>query len=197
MKYDDSSPIPIEGAFYATPSYDKSVFNYFREEDKFNLRDLLTSYDEQFKIEWPQSGSSMNWDLIGFSRKKKTWILCEAKAHLGELKSDCGASKDSKDKISRALNIVKNRLGVDTDKNWMEKYYQFANRLYAVDLINRQGFNAVLLNIYFLGDLSGKNRKSPQKESEWTDSIDKMYKTLGVPADLSIVKNLFLEVSES
>ena len=39
MEYDDSSPIPIEGAFYATPSYDKSIFNYFREEDHFDFRD--------------------------------------------------------------------------------------------------------------------------------------------------------------
>ncbi|MDO9390030.1 MAG: type I restriction endonuclease, partial [Methylotenera sp.] len=32
MEYDDGSPQPIEGAFYASPSYDTPVFNYFREE---------------------------------------------------------------------------------------------------------------------------------------------------------------------
>lgn len=32
MEYDDSSPQPIKGAFYATSSYQKPVFNYFREE---------------------------------------------------------------------------------------------------------------------------------------------------------------------
>ena len=30
MEYDNSSPLPIEGAFYATPSYSKPNFNYFR-----------------------------------------------------------------------------------------------------------------------------------------------------------------------
>lgn len=32
MKYDDSSPEPIEGAFYASVSYEKPHFNYLREE---------------------------------------------------------------------------------------------------------------------------------------------------------------------
>ena len=29
MEYDDESPFLIEGAFYASPSYYKPVFNYF------------------------------------------------------------------------------------------------------------------------------------------------------------------------
>ena len=45
MDYDDSSPIPIEGAFYASPSYQKPVFNYFREEQTFDLDTLLSNVD--------------------------------------------------------------------------------------------------------------------------------------------------------
>ena len=33
MEYDDSSSQPIEGAFYASSSYDEPIFNYFREEE--------------------------------------------------------------------------------------------------------------------------------------------------------------------
>src|SRR3989338_6881743 len=33
MEYDDGSPQPIEGAFYAPPSYADASFNCFREED--------------------------------------------------------------------------------------------------------------------------------------------------------------------
>jgi type I restriction enzyme, R subunit len=47
MEYDDYSPIPIEGAFYASPSYKKSIFNYFREEDTFNLEDILSSLQDE------------------------------------------------------------------------------------------------------------------------------------------------------
>ena len=41
MEYDDESPYPIEGAFYASPSYHEPIFNYFREEETFNLTALL------------------------------------------------------------------------------------------------------------------------------------------------------------
>lgn len=46
MEYDDSSPFPIEGAFYATASYQKPSFNYFREEQKFDLSALLADLDD-------------------------------------------------------------------------------------------------------------------------------------------------------
>lgn len=45
MEYDDGTPQPIEGAFYASPSYDAPVFNYFREEEMLNLADLLADED--------------------------------------------------------------------------------------------------------------------------------------------------------
>jgi type I restriction enzyme, R subunit len=46
MEYDDSSPMPIEGAFYATSSYQKPVFNYFREEQEFDMAALLADLDD-------------------------------------------------------------------------------------------------------------------------------------------------------
>jgi type I restriction enzyme R subunit len=46
MEYDDSSPMPIEGAFYATASYQKPSFNYFREEHQFNLNELLLTVED-------------------------------------------------------------------------------------------------------------------------------------------------------
>jgi len=46
MEYDDNSPEPIEGAFYATSAL-KPVFNYFREEEKLNLSELLQDNDEK------------------------------------------------------------------------------------------------------------------------------------------------------
>ena len=46
MQYDDNSPTPIEGAFYATSSYQKVGFNYFREEHEFDLDALLAPEDD-------------------------------------------------------------------------------------------------------------------------------------------------------
>jgi type I restriction enzyme, R subunit len=47
MPYDDSSSQPIEGAFYATASYQKPIFNYFREEHTFDLKKLLKTVSEE------------------------------------------------------------------------------------------------------------------------------------------------------
>ncbi|MCP3176946.1 type I restriction endonuclease [Desulfuromonas sp. KJ2020] len=51
MEYDDGSPQPVEGAFYASPSYDTPLFNYFREEENLNLTDLLAEEDEAVENE--------------------------------------------------------------------------------------------------------------------------------------------------
>ncbi|MBE0502346.1 MAG: type I restriction endonuclease subunit R, partial [Desulfuromonadales bacterium] len=46
MEYDDGSPQPIEGAFYASPSYDAPIFNYFREEEELDITRLLADADD-------------------------------------------------------------------------------------------------------------------------------------------------------
>lgn len=48
MDYVDGDPEPVQGAFYASSSYDKPVFNYFREEETLDLTALLKPLtDEQ------------------------------------------------------------------------------------------------------------------------------------------------------
>lgn len=46
MEYDNESSEPIQGAFYASPSYKKPIFNYFREEENFDLNSTLNPLDE-------------------------------------------------------------------------------------------------------------------------------------------------------
>ena len=41
MEYDESSSHQVEGAFYASSSYNKTKFNYFREESEFNPDTIL------------------------------------------------------------------------------------------------------------------------------------------------------------
>lgn len=52
MEYDDGDPEPVQGAFYASSSYHKPVFNYFREEEVLNLTALLkpVSDDDELKV---------------------------------------------------------------------------------------------------------------------------------------------------
>jgi type I restriction enzyme R subunit len=49
MEYDNNSPLPIEGAFYATASYQKPSFNYFREEEDFDLSFLLSDVPDEIE----------------------------------------------------------------------------------------------------------------------------------------------------
>jgi type I restriction enzyme, R subunit len=51
MEYEDGSPQPIEGAFYASSSYDSPVFNYFREEEALDLSQLLADEDDALENE--------------------------------------------------------------------------------------------------------------------------------------------------
>ncbi|MFM2409013.1 MAG: hypothetical protein RL358_1755 [Pseudomonadota bacterium] len=51
MEYDDGTPQPIEGAFYASSSYDAPSFNYFREEETLNLADLLADENDALENE--------------------------------------------------------------------------------------------------------------------------------------------------
>ena len=46
MEYEDGSPQPIQGAFYASPSYNSPVFNYFREEETLDIDQLLRPEDD-------------------------------------------------------------------------------------------------------------------------------------------------------
>jgi len=45
MEYDNESPEPIQGAFYATTSYDDATFNYFREENPTSISKLKEEND--------------------------------------------------------------------------------------------------------------------------------------------------------
>ncbi|NPD47606.1 type I restriction endonuclease subunit R [Lentimicrobium sp. S6] len=51
MEYDDSTSLPLEGAFYSATSYKSPVFNYFREEEDFDLTSLLMEVDNETEIE--------------------------------------------------------------------------------------------------------------------------------------------------
>ncbi len=49
MEYDNEDIEPLQGAFYASPSYTKPIFNYFREEEKLDLDKLLAIEDDNLE----------------------------------------------------------------------------------------------------------------------------------------------------
>lgn len=49
MEYDNEDIEPLQGAFYASPSYKKPIFNYFREEEKLDLTKILADEDDNLE----------------------------------------------------------------------------------------------------------------------------------------------------
>ncbi|PKP45686.1 MAG: restriction endonuclease subunit R [Bacteroidetes bacterium HGW-Bacteroidetes-11] len=49
MEYDNEDIEPLQGAFYASPSYTKPIFNYFREEEKLDHSLLLAVEDDNLE----------------------------------------------------------------------------------------------------------------------------------------------------
>jgi type I restriction enzyme, R subunit len=46
MEYDNDDIEPLQGVFYASPSYKQPIFNYFREEEKLDLNNILSEENE-------------------------------------------------------------------------------------------------------------------------------------------------------
>lgn len=160
---------------------------------------------EKWKSFWAQTGNSQNWDALAKIRfgNQHEWLLVEAKGHIGEIHSDCGASNPtSKQKIFAALEKAGRAFGNQTKpiENWLKNYYQFANRLAVLHfLINEcvPPVNARLLFIYFYGE-NREGVECPQNEQEWLPAIKEMNDWLGVDKNCELSKRvhyLFLPVN--
>lgn len=47
MEYDNDDIEPLQGVFYASPSYKQPIFNYFREEEKLDLKSIISKENEE------------------------------------------------------------------------------------------------------------------------------------------------------
>jgi len=147
-----------------------------------------THVREAWRSFWPQSGNSQNWDAVSEIRvnSQQEWLLVEAKAHLGELKSRCGASNPiSIDRINAALSQTISSF-CDSPRSverWLEPYYQYANRLAMLHFLMKEydpPIPARLLFIYFFGDQRPDSAICPQTTAEWESDIKAMEHHLGI-----------------
>jgi hypothetical protein len=132
---------------------------------------------------WPQGHGIHNWDAVGLLRRgqQSEWLLVEAKAHVEELASHCQASPASRARIARALDATKVAFGVPPDRDWLNGYYQYCNRLAALYFLEKNGIQARLLFIYFVGDRQ-PGRECPQSPEGWRAALVKMEAHIGRPA---------------
>lgn len=161
----------------------------------------------KWKNFWPQTGNPQNWDAVGkiIYENHFEWLLVEAKSHINELKSCCGAkSKESQKKIRSALYKASQEYG-NTNKpieNWLKPYYQFANRLAVLHFLQNEcnpPENANLLFVYFCGE-NRENLVCPKNTQEWMPVIEDMNNWLGINKNCDLkqkIHYLFLHVNPS
>ncbi|MEI2719904.1 MAG: hypothetical protein V9E87_07130 [Gemmatimonadales bacterium] len=121
-------------------------------------------------------------------------ILVEAKAHFGELSSSCGAGAKSLAVIRGSLDRTKHEFGAPAEADWLNGFYQYANRLAHLAFLRSHGVDAHLVFLYFYGD---HDMKGPGSAAEWKAALPKVYQHLGISGDLakSGVVNVFLPVA--
>lgn len=164
-----------------------------------NRRSVVLDKFRSGPLSWPQSGELMNWDAVG--RAGNVYVLCEAKAHVGEIakRYDPGDSP-SVEQRKRAFAFAKKKIGADPSSDWMHNFYQMANRLYVLALLSECGIEAFLLNVYFCGDRF-REKDCPESREGWRMILEEEYEKLGIdeqsPFIASHVKNLFLSVDST
>ena len=165
----------------------------FLEDDK--RKNKVFCAFESGEYSWPKTGQAMNWDAVG--RIGDAYILCEAKAHVEEVEKthDPGTSKSVNQRCI-AFEFAKKKIGA-SNADWIHNYYQMANRLYVIALLDECHIKAYLLNIYFCGDCH-RGWDCPETEDQWRETVikDEMEKLGVVNSDFfkRRVKNLFLPV---
>jgi hypothetical protein len=156
-----------------------------REIEGIEFLQSHPAYDQlhtAWQNEWPQTGSAQCWDAIGQATGGDgvCWLLVEAKAELTEFVSNCGATGDSKQRISRNLAAFRERHAITGTSDWLKRHYQYANRLWFVDFLERHQIRAVLVEVLFTGDIPVPGRRIPAGAAEWREAIAGMHDFLGV-----------------
>lgn len=163
--------------------------------------------EKNWKSFWPQTGNVQNWDAVGkiFFGDVFEWLLVEAKGHIGEIKSKCGAkNQNSRQTIQSALEKTSRTFGnrFKPIKNWLAPYYQYANRLAILHFLMKEcspSVGAHILFVYFYGE-NRKDADCPQDEQEWKPAIQKMTDWLGIDKQCELfqrVHYLYLPVNPS
>ncbi len=123
---------------------------------------------------WPSRGPQ--WDGLAEDGSGGVFLF-EAKAHPAEMSSSCKAGAASKDIITSSMQAAKKSFVVSPEADWLESYYQYANRLAHLYFLQEHGVDVRMVFLYFLGD---EEMHGPRSESEWRSHITSAHAHLGL-----------------
>ena len=172
--------------------------NFLEKDKTINYENM----ENNWKNYWPYSPKGQqNWDAVIINDDNE-YILVEAKAWLGELKTDI--SKDAKEtsikKINKAFEETKQRFKIFTENNWLKDYYQLANRIAFLNFLHKNNIKSSLLYIYFINGYEKRRiikkekklieSKSVKSKTEWEKEIKHEYEHLGI-SNSEVLKHIF------
>jgi hypothetical protein len=145
---------------------------------------------------WPRGGPQ--WDGLARTASGRS-LLIEAKANIPEFDTTpSAASRRSLTKIERALEETRSFLRVRNGVDWTRCFYQYANRLAHVYLLQELNMvDAALVFVYFEGDTTIPGRKPVSREG-WEAASDLALHHLGVRPNSAWMRehvfDVFIEV---
>ena len=138
---------------------------------------------------WPRRGPQ--WDALATDDSGRPFLF-EAKAHAPEMASSCKAGTKSLRKITESLDVSKRARGAKPGSDWLNGYYQYANRLAHLHFLREHGVDAVLVFLYFTrADMGG-----PTSEAEWKQHIDTAHAHLGIAENTHSAVTIFQDVGD-
>jgi hypothetical protein len=147
----------------------------YRDQSALDLLEVATPKRELPDF-WPSRGPQ--WD--GLIRVGDRPVLIEAKAHIPELFSGACQAKSptSRKKIRRALDETQKWLKARPGLDWMERFYQYTNRLAHLYFLRKvNGLDAHLVFLYFVGD---EEVDGPKSKAEWVAATQVVHEALGI-----------------
>lgn len=177
MEYVDGSTTPLEGAFYASASYHKPVFNYFREEDTFDLDQILLPVDDTLENEILKDNN-----LVGIKNSVEFTTNKNPNSPTHRIFN----SLFQKDRLSFILQYA---IAYVNEKNGLEKHIMRYPQLFATKAIAKKLDEGITKGIIWHTQGSGKTALTYYNVKHLTD----YYKKKGiVPKFYFIVDRLDL-----
>lgn len=165
--------LPNETAISWVSPLASDLFNEYRDEEFLNLLGL-SAHSSALAAFWPYNGPC--WDALAkINSGNSGFILVEAKSHVPEMESRCTArGAVSLAKIRKAVAETQQWLGVEGNPDWLNCFYQMANRLaFLYFLRERVKCEAWLVNVYFCND-----PWKPTSSEEWEYGLAQAKKRL-------------------